>query len=321
MIGVIDVLADVLEATRTDGIVFARVRFHAPWGLRCDPAPLAGFHVVARGSCTLRLDDGEEPVHLETGDLALVTQGSGHHLYDAPGSPATPLAELMGDLRPGTIGQLVLGREGGPETTLLCGGYVFRHPGPHPLLATLPPVVHLRRDQMGTATQAVVDQLVGEVADQADGSKTVISRLTDVLLVHLLRAWIRDQPLERLGWLAALRDPAISTAVRRIHADYATDLSLPDLADECGLSLSTFKKRFRELVGEAPGAYLTRLRLDTAARLLRDHDEPVGRVAAQVGYGSEFAFNRAFARAHDLSPGRYRAHVRAHPTPSPVEAV
>ncbi len=166
----------------------------------------------------------------------------------------------------------------------------------------------------------IVEELVREVAVPRHGAKTVVNRLVDVLLIHLLRAWVDEQEPGSLGWMAGLRDPAVSVALQRIHHDDASPLTLTALADECGLSLSTFKQRFRELVGESPGAYLRRHRLDTAARLLRDTDHPVGAVATMVGYGSEYAFNRAFHRRHGRSPGRYRTHVRAERAPSPIDA-
>ncbi len=283
---VFDVLGDVLEASRTDGVVFARVRFRAPWGLRCDPAPLAGFHIVARGTCSIHLDGTDTPLHLASGDIALVTQGEGHDLFDAPESPATPLPDLIGDLELGTIGHLELGDPDGPETVLVCGGYVFAQPGPHPLLSGLPPVVHLRHDDIPQSARATLDQLLDEIAHERDGSQTVINRLVDVLLIHMLRTWIDAQPPDQQGWFAALRDPSISAALRRIHRDYADDLSLADLASAATMSLSTFKRRFRTLVGESPGAYLTRHRLDSAARLLRDTDQPVIQIASAVGYRS-----------------------------------
>lgn len=316
---VLDVLADILEANRTDGMVFARVRFRAPWGLRCDPAPLAGFHIVARGSCSAHLDGQPEPHHLDSGDIALITQGEGHDLYDAPSSPATPLPELIGDLEPGTIGHLTLGADTGPETILVCGGYLFRDPGPHPLLSALPPIVHLRHDEINHGTRVTIDQLLAEIADPQEGSKTVVNRLVDVLLVLVLRTWIQNRSLDELGWLAAFRDPAISAAMQRIHADYQQPLPLNELAADCGLSLSTFKKRFTQLLGEPPGNYLTRLRHDIACRHLRDTDLPVNRIAASVGYTSEYAFNRAFTRSKGMSPGRFRTHARTNPPTSPVK--
>jgi AraC-like DNA-binding protein len=56
--------------------------------------------------------------------------------------------------------------------------------------------------------------------------------------------------------------------------------------------------------------YLTGWRMSLAARRLRDTDEPIARVAEQVGYTSEYAFSRAFARTYSQASGRYchRSH-------------
>lgn len=311
-------LADVLEAARTGGVVFARVRFNAPWRLRCDAAPLAGFHLVARGSCLLQLDSAGEPVPLQSGDVALVTQGAGHDLYSQTGSPVTPLADLIGQMAPRTIGDFHVGADG-DETVLVCGGYLFQQPGPHPLLSALPPLVHVRREDLSSDTRFVLDQLIAEVAGRRPGAQTVVNRLVDVLLVHLLRVWIETHPQPDLGWLAGFRDPAVSLALQKIHQDYGSPLGVAELARHSALSESSFKKRFRELVGIPPGEYLSRLRLDRAAGLLRETDQAVGSIAGMVGYTSEYAFNRAFARSRGLSPGRYRAEIRANPPRSPVE--
>jgi transcriptional regulator GlxA family with amidase domain len=69
-------------------------------------------------------------------------------------------------------------------------------------------------------------------------------------------------------------------------------------------------RRFRTLVGEAPLTYLTRWRMTVAARLLRETDLPIESVAARVGYGSPFAFGKAFKRSIGIAPGGYR---RANP--------
>ena len=74
-------------------------------------------------------------------------------------------------------------------------------------------------------------------------------------------------------------------------------------------------------MGEAPLAYLTRWRLNFAARRLRDTDESIATVSRQVGYGSEYSFSRAFTRFHGQSPGRYRRQSRPPETrrPSPPD--
>ncbi len=67
------------------------------------------------------------------------------------------------------------------------------------------------------------------------------------------------------------------------------------------------------MTGESPAAYLTRWRMDLAAKRLRDGDESLHGVAHAVGYTSVYAFSRAFRRARGVPPGRYRALARADP--------
>jgi AraC-like DNA-binding protein len=50
--------------------------------------------------------------------------------------------------------------------------------------------------------------------------------------------------------------------------------------------------------------------MDLAARLLRETNEPLGRISQRVGYASEFAFSRAFSRLRGEAPGRYRRRMR-----------
>jgi transcriptional regulator GlxA family with amidase domain len=47
--------------------------------------------------------------------------------------------------------------------------------------------------------------------------------------------------------------------------------------------------------------------MTSAAHLLRDSDRPLPAIAAEVGYGSPFAFSHAFKRQFGLTPGRYRS--------------
>ena len=75
-------------------------------------------------------------------------------------------------------------------------------------------------------------------------------------------------------------------------------------------------QRFTSLVGESPHAYLTRWRMNLAAKLLRTTSRSAEEIAAQVGYASATAFNGAFRRHLSVSPGRYRRAA-----PAPVEAV
>jgi AraC-like DNA-binding protein len=94
-----------------------------------------------------------------------------------------------------------------------------------------------------------------------------------------------------------------------MHGHPERPWSVEDLAELAKMSRAAFARRFTALVGEPPLAYLTRWRMELAARHLRESNDLVAHIAERVGYRSEYAFSRAFSRAFDEPPGRYR---RAH---------
>lgn len=137
----------------------------------------------------------------------------------------------------------------------------------------------------------------------------MLDHVVNVLLVELLRVHLTagDRPP---SWLRGLADPVTRAALTELHADPARSWTVDALARQVGVSRATLARRFAAEVGLAPGDYLTTWRIELAARRLRTGDEPVGVVARGVGYRSEYAFNRAFARRHGVPPGRYRAAAR-----------
>lgn len=98
-----------------------------------------------------------------------------------------------------------------------------------------------------------------------------------------------------------------SAAVTRLHADPSRAWTPATLARETGVSRATLSRRFATMTGESPGAYLTRWRMDLAARRLRDTDDSLETIAQSVGYTSVYAFSRAFSRIRSQPPGQYRS--------------
>ena len=78
-----------------------------------------------------------------------------------------------------------------------------------------------------------------------------------------------------------------------------------------GVSRAALARRFNDLVGEPPMAFLTGWRIALAADLLREPGATIGSVADQVGYGSPFALSTAFKRVRGVSPREYRAGAMA----------
>jgi len=115
-----------------------------------------------------------------------------------------------------------------------------------------------------------------------------------------------ELPSERTGWLAGARDPKVGQALALMHREPARAWTLPDLARASGTSRTVLAERFTQLMSESPLAYLARWRIQLGARRLLSTNRSVLQVANDVGYESEAAFSRAFKRAFDVPPARYR---------------
>ncbi|CAM3551112.1 AraC family transcriptional regulator [Kibdelosporangium persicum] len=264
-----DVLSDVITATRAGKPHAARTHQSGAWEFVGEPFAGFGFHVVRQGSCLLTPPAGE-PVPLSAGDVVCVL-------------PRRTAYRLSG------FG----------DTRMLCGAYFLDRSRPHPLLDELPDVIHL------TDMAGPIDLLDAELAEPQAGSDAIVPALLDTLLLYALRAWYK-QNADIGGWASAVNDPGISTALRAIHDAPEHPWTVEELGARAGLSRAAFARRFTDLVGRPPLAYLTWWRMTMAAKLLRDTDLPVGGVAGRAGYSSEFAFAKAFKRAFGLPPGGYR---------------
>jgi len=307
-----DVLASVMDAVRLRSRVFCRSELKAPWGLSLPRSDYAHFHVIERGGAWLRVER-QDPVALAGGDLVVVPHGSGHTLTDSPTTKARPLAEMAGR-RPSEGGCVIMrGGGGGAETQLVCGSFRFERRGAHPLVELLPPLIHLRPAETPATEwlEATVRFLAWETREARPGTEAIVSRLTDVVFVQVLRAWIESLPEGRGGWMGALRDPRVGTALALVHRAPERDWTNASLAEAVGMSRSRFAARFTTLVGEPPLAYVSRWRLETAAGLLQDGTLGLGEVASRVGYESEAAFSKAFRRRVGAPPGAYRRRAAA----------
>ncbi|MCZ7414106.1 AraC family transcriptional regulator [Streptomyces sp. WMMC897] len=313
-----DILTEALGSMRTGSPASVRTTGHAPWGLRLPPVAGAGFHVVLSGACwlvPLRGARGSGAVRLDTGDVVFLRDGRGHILADHPSTPAQDENDCR--FTPGSpLGTVTLGGDG-PPTSLLCGNYHLDQSRPHPLVHQLPELVHLSTADGRHADLAAAVRLLRAELDQPRiGAAGIVPALIDSLLLYILRAWYEGQPPESAeGWAAALRDAAIAPALAALHADPAAPWTVEGLAARVGLSRAGFARRFTALVGEPPMAYLTRWRLTRAAQLLRESPASLATIAARTGYGSEYAFAKAFKRAYAQAPGAYRRASRGGPRP------
>ena len=280
------------------------------WAIRIGEQRDAVFHGVTAGTCWLRLDDAP-PQQLFAGDVVLLPAGDRHVLASAPRGAAKP---LDGPARQRLIeaeGQLRL-TDAEPTSQVLCATYAEEGAALHPLLRLLPPVIVVRAHDTHSPLATLMQLMRAEQRAAGLGGAAVIDRLVDVLLVYVIRRWLAETDVGGASWLTALRDPVVADVLARLHADPAAPWSVEQLAAVGGVSRATLGRRFVEFVGESPSAYLTRWRLHLAAQRLRTTEDSVGKIARSVGYTSEYAFSRAFARAWGIAPGRFRREPAEH---------
>lgn len=312
-----DVLADLLERSRAHGAVFAHSTVHGRWGLGFPARSGLAVHAMLSGEASLWLGDaGAPPGRLATadadaalamapGDVVLVRGDLPHAMGWAPGAACVPLDTFVDRAAvAGSSRRFALPGDGDPAV-FLCGAYRFVGDLCSSLLASLPPVVHVR-PQAGGRLHGALDLLARELDAEGPGQQTVLDRLLDIVLVGVLREHLgRDRPAAP-SWLAALYDPQVATALGLLHADPARGWTVASLAAEVGLSRSAFARRFSSAVGEAPLEYATRWRMALARERLREGGAGLAAIAREVGYSSEFAFAAAFKRHHGVAPGRWR---------------
>ena len=272
-----DVLTTVLNALQFKGEVFCYTRFTAPWAIRLKRKDYAHFHFIERGRAWVVLEETGAETAAECGDLVIFPHGGSHLLRDNRKTNAVNVEELLPcrdvlTLRHGG---------GGAETTTVCGAFTFENQFGNPILPLLPNLIHVPRERIQNAVwlEPMLRLLAHEAQNPREGSGSIIGHLTGIIFVQAVRAWIELQPQGDGGWLGALRDRQISSALNLMHQKPNAPWTIAKLAVEVGMSRSPFATKFTSLVGEPPLSYLTKWRMNLAAGYLRDEQVSIREVA------------------------------------------
>lgn len=307
-----DALSEVLQDLRLAEGSYGRCELTRPWSIDFPSQNAARFHFLIEGNCWLYTSSvGWIP--LDAGDVAFFPRGTRHVLADEKRMPRKSIDQLPLE----EIGERTYRlREGGggARALLTCCSIKFENPAVHPLLELMPPLLLLRRAARGDLVlPMLLDAMAEEVRGQRVGSATVMTRLADVVITRVIRAWAEGRQQDMTGWLAAIRDPNIGRALAKIHRRPGDPWSVESLADVARTSRSIFSERFASVVGMTPARYLARWRMHLAAAWLRDDRLTVAEAAKRLGYQSEASFSRAFKRFRGVPPSALRAPRGAKP--------
>jgi len=285
------------------------IQFRQHEGIKC--------YAVVSGQCWLSVEGVDAPVHLETGDCFVLPSGRPFRMAnDLTLTPVDAHAVFELPLN-GRIGSC----NGGGDFFLVGGHFTLTGKHASILLGVLPPIVHIRKESDRAALRWCLERMMQELSEPAAGSFLVAQQLAYTMLVQALRLHLAEGLSAGVGWLFALADKQMSTAISAMHEDPAHAWTLQELGRRAGMSRSTFAQRFKETVGASPMEYLTRWRMLRAGDRLANSSDPVSAIALSLGYESESAFSTAFKRVMGSSPRQYsRGQNTAAPLSSEMEA-
>lgn len=312
MLGFQDPVADAISLLRPRTVIGPSLLAAGRWGLSFDTFTHVRIGGIVSGTCWLILE-GHEPVLLRQGDTFMLGNPPPFVLASSPDARPRPVAPVWAQAEDGFVR---IGPESDDSLYLCIGHIEFDERNAGLLTDLLPPllVIHVD-DPHGQRLAQLIDLLATEVgAASAAGGPLVQNHLAQILLVHMLRAHASqtDRPT---GWLGALNEDGIGTALRAVHADVAHSWTLKELAAIAHMSRSAFAQAFKSHIGLPPLEYLIRWRMNLARDALAHESQSISELARATGYLSESAFSTAFRRVVGSSPAQFRNEAR-QPTSS-----
>ncbi len=310
-----DVLSDVLGSMRICGSLLLHELYLPPWAVSVPDAEqlsiilgiktgvrVVAFHLVERGYMEITFTGGDGSV-VEAGEMVICFSGESHQISQGANPQILPMEKLM------TGGQNPFrGENPIRSTSCICGVFLLHDTHLNPLFAALPPFLCATVSQTGKFhnLSGVAELMAHEVNRSSPGGNYVLERLLELLCAEAVRSYLTKIQPEQTGWLTGLRDPIVSRALAMIHSQPGANWSVEKLAQGVTMSPSRFAARFTGTLGESPMGYVSKWRMNVASRLLDNTEKGIGEIAADVGYESLAAFNRAFKRHVGFPPAAWR---------------
>src|SRR5947209_4521942 len=302
-----DAFSEILAAVKLNGALFFHAHFSAPWAYDAPasktlaPALAPGaphiivYHFLVDGTAVATVGGGQS-IPLVAGDVVIFPHGDPHLFASRVGPHDNTSVAAAVHRKVVTHDLTALRAGGGGEISRFVCGYMACDPHlSRPILNGLPRVfkVNIRTNQSGQWLENSILHLVEEAGSGLVGSEAMLAKLSEALFVDTLRRYVAGLPEPETGWLAGARDPAVGKCLALMHSRIDHPWTIADLASQVGVSRSALSDRFMRYLSEPPMAYLTRWRLQLAARALTKTPRGVAEIGFGVGYESEAAFNRA----------------------------
>jgi AraC-like DNA-binding protein len=313
-----DVVDDTLRSLRITGSVLLREAYAPPCAIAIPSSKKLGailgtkpdtlvvaFHLVEYGHCDITTEAGHK-FTLTAGEMVIVFGGEAHTISQGNATQVQSIETIMAG---GANTQKPTTLDSGLGVSLLCGVFMLHQTEFNPLYSALPAIMQSNLSRPGQLhnLSGIAKIMANEIDRSTFGAAYVVERLLEILCAEAVRAHIENMPQQTVGWFRGIQDPVVGRAIKAIHLNPAEEWSIPLLAGKVAMSPSRFAARFSESLGESPMAYVAKWRMNVACRKLSASRIGVDQVAADVGYESVAAFNRAFKKLVGLPPAAWRS--------------
>ena len=302
-----DPLSNILSLLKPRNYLSAGLEAGGDWSIQF-PDQQSGIKTgaVVSGTCWLAVTGVPDPVQLKTGDCFLLPSGRPFRLASDLTLPPVAAATIFAATPKGEIACL----NGGGAFSVVSNRFALEGNPAGLLLRMLPPIVHIRDATGQAALRWSIERMMTELRAPQPGGYLIIEHLAQMMLVQALRLHLADGAGTGVGWLFALSDRQISTALNAMHENPAQRWTLQELATGAGMSRSSFALKFKSMVGTSAMDYLVNWRMALAGERLESSKDPISIIAPSLGYDSEAAFSTAFKRVMGCAPRQYGRGTR-----------
>lgn len=306
MINKSDVLSHVLDPLRLKGVFVSYWEVCSPWAIQGNQEPCALIHYMVEGDASICIE-GQMPIELHAGDLAMFPRGDAHVIGDSPMSTPQHLESILPERDMEMFNIISFGGNKGLSGRMLCAGLHYEVGGVLPLYRLLPSLLVVKAEKIVTEPllARTLEGLASEINEYNDGRNLILLRGFELVYLLAMRVALHnDGSLGRFS--AALKNPGIGSTLIAMHEKYNFPWTLELLAEQAAMSRSAFTQTFKHVIGESPARYLTKQRLAEARQLLINTTLSQDTIAERVGYESKMGMHLAFRNHYGVAPGTFR---------------
>jgi len=298
------VLDDVLETLRFRGSIFFRSELASPWGLTLDKLNRPRFHISLTGNFVVGVENSMNAITINEMGIVMLPHGDIHWIADKQGSKRINSSVAANACELGNPKF----QQGNITNKVICGLVHFDDEMFHPILDSLPSILHFSNIHDNDPTWLTVKLLEKEMSKINGNQSLIVDRLTEVLFLQLMHKSIEETE-DLSGFLGGLRDQRIYKVLELIHQQPELPWSLESLGERVGMSRATLVRQFKLAIGVPPMTYINQWRMNKAYNLLKYSNRSVEYIAETVSFSSARTLNKAFQKEFGFTPKELRKNL------------